>query len=214
MTIAAKNEAIHLLPDIWNGAIKGDYAKRLGLAGAVTQALIFYLPGIGSICAVRDCFASYGKGDALGFFLNLLAIVPVFGGFPKTAEVIHNFVTVHHALNATHLRHGYGVDAAPEQRIANPLAGFSLLVAAATPLLLVLPANFVVAGIAAPPLAVLTGHLALGRARRHPDAHAHRGTARVALALGYFYLLTLAITVGVLLWTGHSIGPLALPAHG
>jgi hypothetical protein len=214
MAQTATNQRIHLLPDIWNGAIKGDYTKRLGLAGAVTQALIFYIPGVGTICAVRDYFACRRKHDTLGAILNLLAVFPVLGGFPKTAEVIHNFVTVHHALNATSLRHGYSGEAAPERRIANPLAGLSLLVAAATPLLLVLPANFVMAGIVAPPLAVLTAHLALGRARRHPDARAHRGTARVALALGYFYLLTMAITVGVLLWSGHSIGPLALPAHG
>jgi hypothetical protein len=210
----ANDKPIHLLPDIWNGAVLGDYAPRLGVAGAVTQALIFYLPGVGTLCAVRDYFASRHRHDTLGAILNLLAVFPVLGGFPKTAEVIHNFTSLHHALNTTSLRHGYSVDQSAEQpSIANPLAGLSLLIAAVTPLLLVLPGSYVIAGLVAPPLAIITGSLALARAKRHPEAHAHRGTARVALGLSYFYLLTLALAVGIVLWTGHSIGPISLPVH-
>lgn len=208
----ATSKPIHLLPDVWNGAILGDYASRLGLAGAVTQALVFYLPGIGTVCAIRDYFACRSKHDTLGAALNLLAVIPVLGGFPKTAEVIHNFVSFNHALKATHIVKGYSVEQPKaEPHIANPLAGLSVLIAAVTPLLLVLPGNWIVAGLVAPPLAIVLGHLALGRAKRHPEAHAHRGTARVALGLGYFYLFTLGITFGILLQTGHSIGPISGP---
>ena len=71
-----------------------------------------------------------------------------------------------------------------------------------------------VAGLVAPLVAIVLGHLALGRAKRHREAHAHRGTARVALGLGYFYLFVLGVAVGLLLQTGHSVGPFSRPSHG
>lgn len=214
MATTTTEKPIHLLPDIWNGAIKGDYARRLGVAGAITQALVFYIPGIGTICAIRDFFACVGKHDALGALLSALAAFPVLGGFPKTAEVIHNFVGLNHAVKATRIATGHAQpEPAESPRIANPLAGLSLLIAAAAPLLLVLPGDWVVAGLVAPLIAIILGHLALARAKKHAGAHAHRGTARVALGLGYFYLFVLALAVGLLLWTGHSVGPFMLPGR-
>lgn len=201
------SRSIHLLPDVLRGAFLGDWAPRLGVAGSVTQAVVFYLPVIGTLCAIRDLFACLHKHDSLGAILNALAIFPVLGGFPKTAEVIHNFVTINHAYRTTRIATGHTKESGVDARIANPLAGLSLFVAAVTPLLLVLPGNLMVAGLIAPLVAIVLGHLALARAKRHPEAHAHRGTARVALGLGYFYLFVLAVAVGLLLWTGHSVGP-------
>jgi hypothetical protein len=211
----ADEHAIHLLPDVWNGAVRGDYAPRLGVAGAATQAVISYVPLVGTLCALRDYFACRRKHDALGAGLNLVAIVPVLGGFPKTVEVIHHFATLNTALKATRVGKGYAVVEPPvEPHVANPLAGLSLLLAAVTPILLVLPGSWVLLALAAPLCAIVAGYLALGRARHHPEAHAHRGTARLALVIAYFYLLVMAITIGILLWTGHSVGPFSLPAHG
>ena len=36
----AQPPKVHLLPDLWNGAILGDFAPRLGVPGAVTQAVL------------------------------------------------------------------------------------------------------------------------------------------------------------------------------
>jgi hypothetical protein len=206
---------IHVLPDVWNGAVLGDWAPRLGVAGSATQAFVFYLPVIGTLCAIRDLFACLHKRDSLGAILNALAIFPVLGGFPKTAEVIHNFVSINHAYRATRIATGHGKEPVVEPKIANPLAGLSLFVAAVTPLLLVFPwlfslqGDFILVGMAAPVVAIVLGYVALGRAKRHPEAHARRGTAWVALVLGYFYLVVLALSVWLLLSTGHGVGPFA-----
>jgi hypothetical protein len=207
------SRSIHLLPDVLNGAFLGDWAPRLGVAGSVTQAVVFYLPVIGTLCAIRDLFACLHKHDSLGAILNALAIFPVLGGFPKTAEVIHNFVTINHAYRATRIATGQAKEPGVEAKIANPLAGLSLFIAAVTPLLLVvpwifqLPGDYILIGLGAPVVAIALGHIALGRAKRHPEAHAHRGTARTALGLGYFYLIVLAMLVWLLLSTRHAVGP-------
>src|SRR5215471_1451296 len=131
MVQTAQQERIHLLPDILRGAFLGDYATRLGVAGAITQAIVFYIPVVGTICAMRDYFASRRRRDTLSAILNLLAIFPVLGGFPKTAAVIHNFGAVHHAVKATHIAAGHAAEREFPPRIRNPLAGLSLLMAAA-----------------------------------------------------------------------------------
>ncbi len=74
--------------DIFRGAIKGDYARRLGIPGRLTQAVMGFIPVIGTVCAFRDFFACRSKHDRVGMVLNGLALIPFLGGFPKTAEVI------------------------------------------------------------------------------------------------------------------------------
>ena len=212
------SKPIHVLPDILNGAFRGDWTPRLGVAGAVTQAIVFYIPVIGTLCAIRDFFACLHKHDSLGSILNALAVFPVLGGFPKTADVIHNFVTINHAYRATRIATGHSSEPVEQTKISNPLAGLSLLIAAMTPVLLVLPwlfslpGNLILVGLAAPIVAIVLGHLALGRAKHHRDAHAHRGTARVALVMGYFYFVVVGTTVWLLLSTGHHVGPFSLPS--
>ena len=213
MVQTAQQERIRLLPDILRGAFLGDYATRLGIAGAITQAIVFYIPIVGTLCAMRDYFASRRRRDTLSAFLNLLAIFPILGGFPKTAAVIHNFGAVHHAVKATQIATGHAHGREFPPRISNPLAGLSLLTATATPLLLLLPSLFqappyaALAGVAAPLVAVLAGHLALHRASQHPESHARRGTARVGLTLGYFYLFALAVSFGILVMHGVIVLP-------
>lgn len=76
------------LIDIWNGAVRGDYPKRMGAPGYLTQGIMGFMPGIGTCCAIRDLFANLSKGDRWGVALNAFALVPVLGGFPKTAHVV------------------------------------------------------------------------------------------------------------------------------
>lgn len=77
-----------LLLDIYRGAVHGDYARQLGVAGYLTQALFGFIPVLGQLCALRDLFASIGKRDGYGIVLNFLALVPVLGGFPKTLRIL------------------------------------------------------------------------------------------------------------------------------
>lgn len=82
------------IEDVFNGAVLGDYANNLGLSGHVIMAVLGFVPVIGTFCAIRDFFADRRKKDGWGMFLNLLALIPFLGGFPKTAAVLH---TVRHA---------------------------------------------------------------------------------------------------------------------
>lgn len=90
-----------LLGDICNGAVRGDFARELGLAGVLTQVLLGYTPGIGTLCASRDLLADLRQHDRLGAALNLLAFFPVFGGFPKTAEVLRHVHLIGRAIHRT-----------------------------------------------------------------------------------------------------------------
>src|SRR6185437_12857803 len=45
------------LRDIYNGAVLGDFAGELGLAGIFTRIILGYVPAVGMICAARDYIA-------------------------------------------------------------------------------------------------------------------------------------------------------------
>jgi len=207
-TTVSTQRRVRLVPDIWNGAVLGSYAPHLGIAGAVTQAGLCFVPVVGTLCAVRDYFACRRKHDRLGATLNLLAAIPVVGGLPKTAAVLHGVVAIHRSITGT--EPAAAPHDGPRPRIANPLAVVSLLLVLATPVLLFLPGNWVLAGLAAPLVAVLAGHAALGRAHRHPGARARVGMAITGVVLGYLLLLILALSVTLLLIFGYHVGPFSL----
>lgn len=79
-----------MLLDVYRGAVHGDYARQLGVAGYVTQAVCSFIPIFGQLCALRDLFADLGKRDRIGALLNFLALVPVVGGIPKTLRILGN----------------------------------------------------------------------------------------------------------------------------
>lgn len=93
-----------VVADVWRGAVLGDFAPRLGLAGAVTQAALGYIPLVGEVCAVRDGIADWRQRDRLGVVLNVLALVPVFGGFAKTVDVLHSTHRIGRAIFTDHTR--------------------------------------------------------------------------------------------------------------
>ena len=91
--------------DIVRGALLGDFALDLGIAGAITQVALAYTPIVGDICSIRDMVGDLYHRDKLGFLLSMLALVPILGGIAKTIDVIHNTRRVGHALVRTRQRH-------------------------------------------------------------------------------------------------------------
>jgi hypothetical protein len=91
--------------DIFRGALLGDFALDLGLAGALTQVALAYTPIVGDICALRDMAGDIYHKDKLGFLLSAIALIPVLGGIAKTVDVIHNTHRVGQALVRSRNRH-------------------------------------------------------------------------------------------------------------
>ena len=91
--------------DILRGALLGDFALDLGLAGALTQVALAYTPIVGDICALRDMAGDIYHRDKLGFLLSAIALIPVLGGIAKTVDVIHNTHRVGQALVRSRQRH-------------------------------------------------------------------------------------------------------------
>lgn len=124
MTVPAPRS---LALDMYRGAIWGDFDRELEVAGAVTQAAVGFIPGVGTICALRDLIACIGRRDLLGIVLNTLAAIPVFGGLAKTADALH---TIHRYRQATERRKQRGVYspmyAEPAAPARNGLAAFGL----------------------------------------------------------------------------------------
>lgn len=104
------------LRDVLRGALLGDFALDLGLAGAVTQVVLAYTPFIGDICALRDMAGDLYHRDKFGFLLSVLALVPVLGGIAKTIDVVHNTHRVGQALVRSRNRRAQ-VYAQPQPRV-------------------------------------------------------------------------------------------------
>ena len=90
-----------VLGDMFRGAFLGDFATDLGIPGAIVQIIFGFTPGIGDICAIRDTIADALRRDWIGLGLNILALVPVAGGFPKAIEVIRTLS--HLGLSLIHI---------------------------------------------------------------------------------------------------------------
>ena len=54
-----------LVRDIVRGAVPGDFAPALGLAGAATQVVLGYLPVVGTLGALRDPGATPARPTVL-----------------------------------------------------------------------------------------------------------------------------------------------------
>lgn len=91
----ATNQRYSLVRDIYWGAIWGDFSPSVGIPGAVTQALLGYVPVVGTITALRDAVADWRLHDVVGVILNIFAAFPVLGGLAKTADVLHELHRLH-----------------------------------------------------------------------------------------------------------------------
>jgi hypothetical protein len=85
-----RRKHIPLIVDVYRGAVRGDYAPEMGIPGYTTQALVGFIPVVGTCCALRDFMADRKKKDNFGALLNGLALIPFLGGFPKTARAIRS----------------------------------------------------------------------------------------------------------------------------
>ena len=92
-----------LLHDIIIGAVEGDFAPIMGGAGRLTQVVLGFVPGIGNVCAVRDCIADWQQHDHTGALLNAIAVIPVVGGFSKIAAVLRATRRMSKALRAARM---------------------------------------------------------------------------------------------------------------
>lgn len=225
---AARRPRPRLLPDIYNGAVWGEFAVELGPAGAFTLTLLAFVPVIGTLCALRDLVASLYHVDGLGALLNALALVPVLGGVSKTAEVLRHARVLSRGVTGRKrgdsLLDPYtGVAASgPKNTIALISFEIGLLIPVLAPwpgialivwviphlaldfraeLLMVLAATLVL-----PVLAIVTGHVGLRRARQWKSRAPRRALAVLGLVLGYLYL-TVFVAVAALIWI------LASPTH-
>jgi len=93
-----------LIGDLFRGAFLGDFAVDLGLAGAIVQIVCGFMPVIGDLCALRDCLADFLRRDWIGLGLNILALIPIAGGFPKTIEVLRTLSHLGHMGHIAHRR--------------------------------------------------------------------------------------------------------------
>ena len=89
-----------LVDDIILGAIRGDFAQNLGGAGRLTQVVMGFMPGINTLCALRDLIADLRLHDVVGAALNGLAMIPLVGGFSKIAAVLRTTRRMSKALRA------------------------------------------------------------------------------------------------------------------
>ena len=113
--------------DLGNGLVLGDFAREKRLGGATVQVICSFTPGVGTLCALRDATADARYRDGLGVCLNLLALVPIFGGFPKTLHVILELWHARHVMRMRK-RHALAkqqvsyvpVSAVPTQRLLPP----------------------------------------------------------------------------------------------
>src|SRR5690348_6029072 len=97
-----------LASDMLRGAFLGDFDTDLGVAGALTQAAVGFIPVVGTVAALRDLIACIGRRDPLGIVLNMLAAIPVFGGLAKTADALHTLHRYHQASERRKQRQLYG----------------------------------------------------------------------------------------------------------
>ncbi|MBA3827042.1 MAG: hypothetical protein H0X24_24510 [Ktedonobacterales bacterium] len=84
----ANEPHLTVLDDILQGAIRGDFAPEMGGAGRLTQLVFGFIPGISTVCALRDLIADHQQHDNLGAALNAVAMLPVVGGVSKVAAVV------------------------------------------------------------------------------------------------------------------------------
>ncbi len=90
--------------DIYSGAVRGEFDENLGPAGYTTLVLLCFVPGVGSICAIRDLIACRRHHDNLGSFLNVLAIFPELGALPKLILAIRGVSHMPAAMRASNSR--------------------------------------------------------------------------------------------------------------
>lgn len=214
-------QVIHhaVIPDVARAIVLGDFADHLGPAGGVTQIVISFIPGIGTVASLRDFIADCGKPEPLGIVLNGFSMLPVLGGFTKTAEVMNrvqmvneSFVVVHGVRDRQAFTDGQTHDV-PKNRIAR----WSVAAAVFAPLVAVVllaaqiaeqwPLAVLWYAFALPLLAIIFGHWGKTHAKHLQQitpglqiqpGHLTAGTGAVLGWLGVIFFGLIAVVIVLL----------------
>lgn len=200
-----------VVPDIARAILLGDFAEHLGPAGGVTQIVISFIPGIGTMASLRDFLADCGKPEPLGIVLNGFGMLPILGGFSKTAEVMNRVQMVNESFVVAHgvrARNAFAdgqVHSIPRNRIAR----WSVVAALFAPLVAVilaaiqvgfhLPLAMLWYSFALPVLAIVFGHWGKVHAKHlkktSPGLEIEPGhlTAGAGAALGWLGVILLGL---------------------
>lgn len=208
-----------VIPDIARAILLGDFAEHLGPAGGVTQIVINFIPGVGTLASLRDFIADCGKPEPLGIVLNGFGMLPILGGFSKTAEVMNrvqmvneSFVVVHGVRDRQAFLNGQTHDI-PKNRIAR----WSVAAAIFAPLVAVVlfaaqigmhwPLAVLWYSFALPILAIIFGHWGRTHAKHLQQVtpglqiqpgHLTAGTGAVLGWLGVIFFGLIAVVIVLL----------------
>ncbi len=207
-----------VVPDIARAIFLGDFSEHLGPAGGVTQIVISFIPGIGTVASLRDFIADCGKPEPLGIVLNGFGMLPILGGFSKTAEVMNRVQMVNESFVVVHgvrQRDAFGDENAPQRIPKNRIARWSVAAAIFAPLVAVILAvvqvgfHFPLAmlwyAFALPVLAIVFGHWGKAHAKHlkktTPGLQIEPGhlTAGTGAALGWIGVILLGLLAVVII---------------
>jgi hypothetical protein len=91
-----------LFLDLWRGAIDGAYAiDDLHAPGAFVWILLGFVPGVGTLAALRDGYYSLEVREWGAFLLNLLGLIPFVKGFANIAQL----ASLHRLSHTAHVTH-------------------------------------------------------------------------------------------------------------
>jgi hypothetical protein len=92
----------HLFLDLYRGAVRGAYAMDdLHGPGLLVWIFLGFVPGVGTLAAMRDGYYSLEVKAWGAFFLNLLGLIPFIKGFANIADLalLHR---LHHGAHIAH----------------------------------------------------------------------------------------------------------------
>jgi hypothetical protein len=95
----------HLVPDLYRGIVLGAYAiEDLHAPGMVAWIAAGFVPGLGTIAALRDGYYSFEVREWGAFLLNVLGLLPFMKGF---ANIIDRALVrrLHHFHRMAHVSH-------------------------------------------------------------------------------------------------------------
>lgn len=91
-----------LFLDLYRGVVRGAYAlDDLHTPGALAWILMGFVPGVGTLAALRDGYYSLEVREWGAFLLNLLGLIPFIKGFANIADL----AMLHRLRHTAHVTH-------------------------------------------------------------------------------------------------------------
>jgi hypothetical protein len=88
--------------DLYRGVVHGAYAlDDLHAPGALAWILMGFVPGVGTLAALRDGYYSFEVREWGAFLLNLLGLIPFVKGFGNLAQA----ASLHRLRHTAHVSH-------------------------------------------------------------------------------------------------------------